>query len=78
MGVSRQRSEANSSTSATQDELQPTLDRPEERVPPSQPPMPLPDISNDLIELTAKSIADKVMDRINLMLVSNCFALFFK
>ena len=65
------RSHANSSASAllvTRDELQP---RPEQKMPPSQPPIPLPELSNVLAELTAQSIADKVMDRFNFMLVSN-------
>ena len=42
------------------------------------PPMTLPEVSNTLTELAAKSIADKVMDRVDFMLVSNYFDLFFK
>ena len=41
------------------------------------PPTPLPEVPNAFTELTAKSIADQVMDRFD-MLVSNYFDLFFK
>ena len=38
-----------------------------------KPPLPLPDVSNDVTELAAQSIANKVMDRVDFMLVSNHF-----
>lgn len=41
------------------------------------PPMPLPEVSNVFTELTAQSIANKVMDRVEFMLVSNYLDLFF-
>jgi len=33
--------------------------------------MPLPEVSNDVTELAVQSLADKVMDRLDLMLTSN-------
>ena len=49
------------------------------KLPQSQPkpPIPLPEVSNDVTELAAQSIANKVMDRVDFMLVSNYFDLFF-
>jgi hypothetical protein len=48
------------------------------KLPQSQPkpPMPQPEVSNDVTELAAQSIANKVMDRVDFMLVSY-FILFF-
>ena len=74
---SRRRGHAKSST-LTRDERQPTVNRPEQRMGPSQPPTPLPELSKALTELTAQSIADEVVDKLFLLLVSNYFDLFFK